>query len=146
MFYAAAIILLIVIACAKNASDLRKTLIKQDPRPFQQWRYHRETHYLESIIFHIAYREGSVTPERVFELVSGTKDCIICQSAVRRIFASRSIIYDMHVDPKTQVGILTQHMRTKIEHAELFQDLETAWVLPASRIRLEHRACHIFIL
>lgn len=106
-------------------------------------RYRREMHYLESLVFHVAYREGTVSLERIFELVPGLANCADCRRHLRLIFEFGVLKRELIVDVKTGRAMITNHVRRLVRHADLFEDFGTAWVLPERKIRFLHRACHV---
>jgi hypothetical protein len=106
--------------------------------------YVREMHFMESLVYHIAYEEGSVTPERVMEFMPQIAGCHLCKKHLDLVFEFGVLKGELLVDVKTRKATITDLMRRMIDRAEEFQDFGTAWVLPRSKLKRSHGACHIF--
>lgn len=104
--------------------------------------YRREMYYLESLVFHVAFKEGSVSPARIRELVPGLAECPSCCTHLRLVFEFGSMRRDLIHDSETGSWRIPWPVKRKVALAEIFQDLGQDWVLPASKITFEHRACH----
>lgn len=109
-------------------------------------RYAREMHYLESLVFHVAFREGRVSIGRVYELGPGIRACPVYRRHLDLIFEFGPLKRQLLVDVKTGNATLTRHARRLVKYAGSSKDVGTAWILPAEKIRFQHRTCHIFPL
>lgn len=109
-----------------------------------QERYIREMHYLESLIYHVAYREGRVSQRRIFELIPDAAACSMCRKQIALVFEYGLIKRELLLDTQTGDAVITEHVRRTIARADEFAHLGRAWILPARKIQFTHRACHIF--
>ncbi len=114
--------------------------------PEGQARYNRETHYLESLVYHVAFQERAVTEARICALVPGLAECSVCRERLSRVFEWGVLKRDFLIEQTTGRAVLTAHRRRCVEYAGHFQDLGEAWVLPARKIRFTHAACHTMLI
>lgn len=121
------------------------TFLKSDKAHMERlFKRHREMHYLESLVYHVAYREGRVSQARIFELIPEAERCHDCRKQVSLVFKYGLIKRHLLMDVQTQCAYITPHVRRLIESSELFEGLETAWILPARKIIFSHGACHMY--
>ncbi len=130
-----ALIILIVFVTA----NIRSSNIKSQ-ESFES--YVHGMHYMESLVYRIAYEEGSVTPERVTRLVPQIAHCKLCQKHLHLVWQFGVERGDLLVDVNSNKAVITRFTRLKVKHAESFTHLGTAWILPKSKIKLSHAACH----
>lgn len=104
--------------------------------------YRRDMHYLESLVFHVAFREGTVSRTRIWELVPGASNCPACNKHLQLIFYFGSMRGDLIPDQQAGVYRISSHVTQMVASAESFRDLGQAWVLPVSEIVFEHQAYH----
>ncbi len=141
LFVAALLLLLLFVLVKHLVLEARRSYayaqVKEAPE-----QYRREMHYLESLVFHVAFKEGSVSRARVCELVPGIADCPSCCRHLQLAFFFGAMRGDLIARQAPDSYGISPHVNQLVVSAETFQDLGQAWVLPASKIVFEHQACH----
>lgn len=111
----------------------------------RQLRYNHEMGYLENLIFHLAYKEGFASKERLCELIPEMRTCTQCQKNIKLILLFNEQKKDLLIEVNSERWFITSHIRQRIRSAPYFYyALGLRDTLPANKIKFHHGACHIF--